>query len=325
MTEKTAVLIIPAGSGMAIVAIKAIKKDSHMKIVAADMDPLAAGLHLAHKGYVVPPISDSSFFSKIDEIIEKEKVDVIVPCLDTFLSPFAKRRVFHDMGVKVVISPEKTISICRDKWRLYNVLKDKVPVPKSTIDFNCLEDACNSVGLPAILKPRSGSGSKDVYSVQDKDDLAFYLRKVLDPLLQHQIFGVEYTIDMLVDTNGTAVAVIPRKRLEVKAGISVKGVIELNDDLIEIGHRICENLQFFGPVNFQAVMDKKKKESYITEVNPRISGGMSLTIASGINIPLLSIYASTGKSINIKFFPKQPIYMTRYLEEIILSSEPLKH
>ena len=324
MAEKITVLITPAGSGMAVVAIKAIKQDPDIKIVAADMNPLASGLHLVHKGYLVPPISDPSFFSKIDLIIKKEKVNVVVPCLDTFLLPFAKRRALKEKGMKVVVSPKGTIEVCRDKWRTHTLLRNSIPMPRSTIDFNDLEETCKYVGFPAILKPRLGSGSENVYLIRDENDLVFYLEKVDGPVLQQYINGGEYTVDMLVNKDGKSLAIVPRKRIEVKAGISVKGAIELNPALIQIGRKICEKLQLFGPVNFQAVVDKKDKIPKVTEINPRISGGMSLTVASGVNIPLLSVYLAVGrKVINIKRPEERPFYMSRYLEEIILTSKSI--
>jgi len=322
MAEKITVLITPAGSGMAVVAIKAIKQDPDIKIVAADMNPLASGLHLVHKGYLVPPTSDPSFFSKIDLIIKKEKVNVVVPCLDTFLLPFARRsRAFREKDVKVVISPEKTVEICRDKWRTYTLLENTIPMPKATIDFNSLEETYGNIGFPAILKSRSGSGSKDVYIVRDMNDLTFYLKKVDDPMLQQHVDGQEYTIDMLVGKDGKPLAIVPRKRIEVKAGISVKGEIELNSALIKIGRKMCEKLRFFGPINFQAIVDSKVKAPRVTEINSRISGGMSLTVAKGINIPLLSVYMAMGKHIEVEPPAERPLYMTRFLEEIILAGD----
>ena len=325
MTERINVLVTPAGSRMAVVAIKALKQDPSLKIVASDINPLAAGLHLAHKGYLVPPISDPKFFSATDLVIEKEEIDVVIPCLDTFLLPFAKRKAFEEKGVKVIISPEKTIEICRDKWRTYTALRDTIPMPKSTIDFSNLEETCNYVRFPALLKPRSGSGSENIHVVRDENDLIFYLRKVDDPLLQRQIDGEEYTVDMLVDRDRKPLAVVPRKRIEVKAGVSVKGAIDLNSALIEIGRRICEKLEFFGPVNFQAIIDKKDEIPKVTEINPRISGGMSLTIASGVNIPLLSVYLAMGKTVDIKPPEERVVYMSRYYEEIMFKSEPVEN
>lgn len=327
MVEKITVLITPAGSGMAVVAIKAIKQEPDIKIAAADMNPLASGLHLVHKSYLVPRISDPSFFSKIDLIVKKEKVNVVIPCLDPFLLPFARRsRAFKEKGVKVVISPEKTVEICRDKWRTYTLLKNTIPMPKATTDFNSSGETYDNIGFPAILKSRSGSGSKDVYIVRDMSDLTFYLRKINDPMLQQRADGQEYTVDMLVGKDGRPLAIVPRKRIEVKAGISVKGEIELDPVLIEIGRKMCEKLRFFGPVNFQAIVDRKVKAPKVTEINPRISGGMSLTVASGVNIPLLSVYLAVGrKVIEIKLPKEHPLYMGRYLEEIILTSKRIEN
>ena len=134
MKETYNVLIIPAGSGMAIAAIKMLKKDKKIKVFSADADKLSPGLYLSNKGYVVPKFNDPNFYASIEEIIQRENIDVIFPALDTILLDFSVRKKnFEKLGVKVVISDPETIKTTRDKWRTYNTLKGIVPLPKSFI------------------------------------------------------------------------------------------------------------------------------------------------------------------------------------------------
>jgi len=327
MKQQINVLVTPAGSGMAIVVIKALLKDPSINVIAADMDRLAAGLFLAHKSYIIPPISDKTFFIKINKIIKKEKIHVIIPCLDTFILPFGeKRSEFEKMGVELILSPIETIKICRDKWSLYKKLHKIIPMPRSIILYTNqdLSSIVNSIrkniGFPLVIKPRAGSGSKDVFIAQNVNELDFFLKKVSNPIIQEYIFGEEYTVDMLVNKDHKPLAIIPRKRLQVKAGISVKGIIEMKKEIIDVGKKLCNSLKFFGPVNFQVILDRRDNTPKVTEVNPRTAGGMSLTIAAGINIPLLSVYLALGKKVKIRAI-RDKLYMSRYFEEIIFTIE----
>jgi len=310
---------------MAILTIKALLLDPKINVIAADIDRLAAGLSLADKGYIVPPINDKQFFDKIKWLVRREKVHVIIPCLDTFLLPFAeKRKEFHEMGTELILSPIKTIGICRDKWLLYQFLHETIAMPKSIIpnitERPYVRFTRGHIGFPVIIKPRMGSGSQNVFIANNDEELEFFLGKVSSPIIQEQVSGQEYTVDMLVNKEHEPLAIIPRKRLEVKAGISVKGLIEMNKEIINLGQEICSLLKFFGPVNIQLFLNKKDNKLKITEINPRIAGGMSLTVAAGINMPLLSIYLALGKKIKIEPV-RNKLYMSRYFEEIIFDSE----
>ena len=57
-----------------------------------------------------------------------------------------------------------------------------------------------------------------------------YVRKVPDPIIQEYIHGEEYTIDMFVDKDQRLLVIMPRKRLEIKAGINVKGIVQMNEE-----------------------------------------------------------------------------------------------
>ena len=327
MKDQINVLVTPAGSGMAIVAIKALLRDRKVRVIAADMNRLAAGLFLAHKGYIIPPLDDKQFFDKINQIIRREKVHVILPCLDTFLLPFSKKgKEFNEIGSELILSPTKTIRTCRDKWLLYENLHKSISMPRSVIPRTDQSLSYNvdfirkNTGFPAIIKPRAGSGSKNVFTAQNNEEIELFLKKVTNPIIQEHVIGEEYTVDMLVNKKHEPLAIIPRKRLEVKAGISVKGVIEMNEKIIEVGRKVCNALEFFGPVNMQMIVGREDNNPKVTEVNPRIAGGMSLTVAAGVNMPLLSIYLGLGKKVEIESV-QDGFRMSRYFEEITFATE----
>ena len=313
--NKINVLIVPAGSGMAIAAIKALKQDKNIKIISADTNRLAPGLYISHKGYIIPPFTDGAFYLKLKEIIERESIDVIIPALDTILLEFSKRKKeFENMGTKVIVSEPRTIEITRDKWKTYNELKNRIPLPKSFIKIEDID-----VEYPLFIKPRSGSGSQWAYKINSKKELDFFYNRIENPIIQEYLEGKEYTVDCLADISGNLILAIPRERIETKSGISVKGKVIRNEELEKIAKKITKKLKFCGPFFFQAKENRNGVPKLI-EINARIAGTMCLSSFSGPNIHSLAVRMCLGEKIKIPQI-KYGLYITRYWEEIYLTDK----
>ncbi len=303
---------------MAIAAIKSLKQDKNIRVVSVDFDKLAPGLYLSDKGYVAPAFGDKKFISALEKIIRKEKINLIMPALDTVLLKFSElRQFFKEKGADVIVSSRETIEITRDKWKTYNKLKNVIFLPKSFINKDDID-----IGFPLFIKPRGGSGSENAYRVDTKEELDFYYKKIKDPIIQEYLKGREYTIDCLANKENKLVLTICRERIETKAGISTKGKIVRNKKIEEIAGRISEALEFYGPFFFQAKEDGKGILR-LTEINARISGTMSFSSFAGPNIHVLAVKISRGEKIN-KSKIKYGTYVTRFLEDIYLTDQEIK-
>ena len=63
-----------------------------------------------------------------------------------------------------------------------------------------------------------------------------------DDIYSEYLPGREYTIDVLCDLNSQVLTVVPRIRLETKAGISTKGQLIHNDFIENMCGALCEYL-----------------------------------------------------------------------------------
>lgn len=315
--KKIKVLVIPAGSRMAVPAIKALKQDRNIAVISADVNKLAPGLYLSDKGYLVPPFKEKSFYSKLKKIVAKEKIDVIIPALDTILLEFSKRKKeFKNIGAKILVSDSRTIEITRDKWKTYNKLKNLIPLPKSFIE----KDA--KLSFPLFIKPRHGSGSVEAYRVNSQKELEYLYNKIENPIIQEHLEGKEYTVDCLADMDGNLVLSIPRERIEIKAGVCSKSKIVENKKLDEMAKKIAQRLKFAGPFFFQTKEDKEKIPR-LTEINARLAGTMILSSFSGPNLHVLAVKLCVGEKIRVPKI-KRGLYLTRFLEEIYLTEKEMK-
>lgn len=323
--KKIRVLITGAGTATTQSVIKGLRqqKEFDVYLIGVDMQENAAGRYLCDKFYLVPGASSPFFLKELLRICKKEKVDLLIPIIDYEFEKLAKNaNKFEEIGCKAVISSPETIEICNNKFKTEKFfIRNNLLTAKS---YSKKEIKNTRIKFPLFVKPAIlGRATIDAYKANNKRELLYYLAKVKNPIIQEFIEGEEYTIDVLSNFEGRAIAAIPRKRIETKGGLSYKGLIVKDSQMIRKGKLIAERTGIIGPCNIQCFKNKKG-ELFFSEINPRFSGALVLTIASGFNAPLALIKLFLGEKIKFNINKiKNNLLMLRYWEEIFV--EPKKN
>jgi carbamoyl-phosphate synthase large subunit len=173
--------------------------------------------------------------------------------------------------------------------------------------------APHAVDLPAIVKPRSGSGSRGIRLVERIPELEALPRDGT-LLVQEHLPGPEFSLDVLARSDGRVVGVVPRERLKVDSGIAVTGRTLHDDGLETFARKVAETIGLTTVANVQVKQDAAGVPALL-EVNPRFPGTMPLTIAAGIDMPRLAIHEALGGEIPDGPLPFEDIAMVRYFEE----------
>ena len=307
--------------------IKALRMGSrNLHLIGVDTDLyvpsfyLKSKHYLLNKIYVVPNAENPNYIPKIIEICHAENVNVIFPCTDPELEIIATSiNEVTNSGVKVIISPSKTINICRDKWLTYENLNRHLPITKSALPDTGVEKALEFTGLPAMIKPRKGWGSRQTAKIESIEEARFLLTRIPAPVIQKYLTGTEYTIDCLADKDGKVVCAIPRQRIKILGGISLQGITVRDEDLIELGKEVAKHLKFIGPFNFQVI--KNCEETKIVEINPRFSGTGILSVMAGANIPYLALKDICNMRIPSQIDFEDGLILSRYFEEIYIKGK----
>lgn len=316
----TTVLVTGMGATTALSVVKGLRKQDTLPIRIVGIDTnqgnKIAGSFFCDAFYTVPRAVDDDYIQAVLQICEKERVNILYPIVDIELEIIsANRNRFTEKGVYVWISDLATILTCNDKYRTYQFFKkNQIPTPATwlpeEIQFNK-----TTISFPLIVKPNQGVSSVDVYRVETEAEMQLAIARVKDPIIQEYIAGKEFTIDVLSDDNSKVIAVVPRQRLEARAGISYKGVTVRDERLIAYAKTIAEALEIKGACNIQCRM--KDNEPIFFEINPRFSGSLPLTIAAGVNGPLILVEITLGKfAVDRAFDFTAGIYMARYWEEV---------
>ncbi|MCL6472824.1 MAG: ATP-grasp domain-containing protein [Firmicutes bacterium] len=295
------------------------------KVFAGDIDGLAPSLYLADQGFKLPKAKSPEYIPCLLELIEKHKIRLIVPTIDTELPALsAASAEFKKRGCTALVSSEELVAISGDKWRSVKTFGERgLRVPRSWLPEEIAPE--NQTNLPESLfiKPRDGSASQNTYRVS-RSSLTSLLTQVPNPIIQEDIDSPEITIDALLDLNGRIIHFVPRLRIRTLAGESIQGVtiadtkirswlIQALDVIASLGGR--------GPITLQAFLTEGGPT--ISEVNPRFGGGFPLTLAAGGNYPEWILEMLEGKDVSPRLGEyKKGLYMTRYYVEIF-KEEPL--
>jgi len=301
------ILITSAGGPAAVGVIKSLRYIGNHNIVAIDCDELAVGFYLSDKYYVVSRFDEDDFFFEFLEIVEMENIDLILPTGSEIVTISRNIESISSFGAFAFMSEFDAIQMCVDKFAFYEKCKDLFSLPKTSLNHE-------EIGYPFFAKPRFESGgSRGVkfcqghYDYRGLDDYEY--------IYQENLPGEEYTIDVLCDMNSVPLVVIPRKRLQVKAGISVKGEI-VRDELIERScSNICSYLNLKGPICIQMKEDENGIRKF-TEINPRFGGGTYFTTLAGVNFCEIIIKLMKTGNANIPNF--DTIKVLRYFEEVVI-------
>ncbi len=318
--KKVNVLITAASRRVPLVRAfrNAVEQFGHGRVVTADINPLSPALYFGHKHHIVPLTTDRYYIPIIESICDAEGVNLVIPTIDDELPIFGRALSrFEQQGIAVAVSSEATSNICNDKYETFLFCaRNEINTPATRlagdVDFASLR-------YPVYVKPRFGRGSVNVFLVPNETQLKLFLDYVPDAIVQDQLAGTEFTVDVLSDFNGQVLSIVPRERLVIRAGVSDKGVTRRNSDVMAFAKDVAERLQITGPANIQCKWDGR--DVSLIEVNPRFSGGIPLTIASGADFASWLVQLAGGAEVRSQIGKFQDALTMMSFEESIFALE----
>jgi carbamoyl-phosphate synthase large subunit len=310
--KKVSTIIVPGAAAPAgINAIKSLRMGGFQgKIVATDSSYLSPGFFMCEVNEVIPEADDHSFIDRINEIVEKYGVNLLLPTSGFDIYPYSEfKEQLIERGAFPVVSDMDSLLTCKDKMLTYERLKSKFDLPFTTTDPT-------EIGVfPIMAKPRYGKGSRDIMRLDNIDDIRYITSKMNDLIFQEFLPGTEYTVDVLSDLEKRALIAVPRIRIQTKAGISTKGRILRNRKIEEECKQIADFIGIRGPCCIQMKEDTNG-DVKLVEINPRMGGGTIFTTLAGANFPMMLIELVEHKKVKLPEI--REITVIRYYEEIVI-------
>ena len=274
--------ILFTGVGRRIELLQAFRNaalvlNKELKIYGADMAETAPALAYCDFTRRMVAMKDEKYIDNLIQICADDHIDLLIPTIDTDLLVLSEnKRRFEEIGTRVMISDPGMIRICRDKNHTSQFFVDcglRAPMPVSDWkEYNS--------GFPAFIKPKDGSSSINACKVEKEEELEIYAGQIKDYVVQPFAEGREYTIDIFCDWYGEPVSIVPRERMQVRAGEVLKTRICMDPQMISEAKVLCRAFKPCGPMTAQLIRDKEGIDWFI-EINPRYGGGAPLSMKAG--------------------------------------------
>lgn len=255
----------------------ALVLNKEVKIYGADMAGTAPALAYCDFTRKVVAMKDPGYIENLLSICINDHINLLIPTIDTDLLILSENKdKFERIGTKVMISAPDKIRICRDKNITSQFFVEcGLHAPMPVNDWQEYKS-----GYPAFIKPKDGSSSINAFKVENQEELEVYAGRVEDYIVQPFVSGHEYTIDIFCDWDGEPISIVPRERLQVRAGEVLKTRICMDSTMIEESKALCKAFKPCGPLTVQLIRDAAGIDWFI-EINPRFGGGTPLSMKAG--------------------------------------------
>ena len=308
---RAVVLVTGAGGPAGVSVIRALLEHPEYRVVAVDADDWAAGLRLAHEGRTVPRADAPDFPERLAAAARDLGAGVLVSTVAEEMLLILRQRDLFDGVVRMWLPSSKALARCLDKVVFHKTLAAAgVPTPPT--------NAGSGEGVPGpwIVKPRFGRGSRQVEAADNEAELSWALYRVQQPIVQTRLEGREFTADTLIASDHRILGCVPRWRVQTKAGISTQGLTFADDEVAATVAATVAAVGMEGPANVQGFVAPDGSVT-IVELNPRFSGGLPLSLASGCDLVGQYVGAILGDPIDPSRLRYRPgVRMARYFDEM---------
>lgn len=286
------------------------------KIVATDMQLSAPALQAADIKLQVPAVYEKNYVDITLKICQDYQIDALISLNDLELPILAEQKQrFKELGVTVIVSDPQVIDIAFDKYKTAQWVENLgLNAPKTYVRLEDAKAALanGEVSFPLFLKPRWGSGSIGLETVEDMEELEEVYQQLFKKIkktilatasvgdeyimIQEKLTGKEFGLDVMNDLEGNFVAVSVKQKLAMRAGETDKAITVDLPGVREMGAMIGRHLRHIGNLDVD-IMQRANGDYCVLELNPRFGGGFPFSYEAGVNLPLAILKWLRGESV----------------------------
>ncbi len=325
---KKTVLVTAVGSFSAEAVIRRYKEMGYC-VLGCDIYPaewIAASMEVERFFQAPLAADEEAYLAFLEKICRENQVTYLVPLTDVEIDVINgwRGRAARDMGLTVCLSPERAVSLCRDKGMLTEFLESRgicetIPVRWLTEVIRSEADTgYELLFYPLVLKPVNGRSSQGLVVIEDADQMraaAERMRITADfYLVQPKIPGCVITVDVVRNPRTGQVVSLPRRELlRTPNGAGTSVYVFRNKELEAVCRFIANSLDICGCVNFEFI-EEREGSWYFLECNPRFSGGVAFSCMAGYDMVGNHMRCFAGERLDEPGRIKNQYLVKRYTE-----------
>lgn len=332
--KKRIVGVVIGASSESIEPIKKAQQQG-IYVIVLDGNENAAGLKIADESIIV----DVSDKEAVYNVLKKYDIDMIIPVpIGNIISTVGFINEKLDLnGIKY-----EQASISADKYLFHKKLNENgLRNIKSYLVNEESKVSELRIPYPAILKPRFGSGSRDVFFINSDVDLNASIEKIKnlkeDFVLEECVDGTEYGLDAAV-VDGKLQIVLLRKKIITPAPIR-QAISYLTVNNVGLEERLYDRiydkiskvvkLLEYDDCLLNADLIINENDVFLIEIAPRPSGhnisNILVPLATGVDMTKEYIKYISNKEYNFDVTNIETVQMRFFdFNDVIIKKVPTK-
>ncbi|MCG3677057.1 ATP-grasp domain-containing protein [Aliarcobacter butzleri] len=323
MNNKIRVLVDGVGGDVGQGILKSLLDTKlYIELYASCISDKSSWLYKIENSYIFPLVNDENFVAFLIDFINKHKINIYFPTVDSTLLKISKYKEFieNKTNVKIFIDNLEKVKICDDKYLTNKFLiENGFYAPKTiSMDGLNLNEFLLKNKYPLILKTKSGNGAKNVIKVNNYEELKPFISNSSWLLQEFLNIENEITSGIYIGNDREVKGIYVLKRT-LKSGSThhAERIIDKNleKQLIDIAKKM--DMQY---LNIQAVYEDNKVLPF--EFNGRLSGTTG-AMRQIFNVPEMFIRENILNEYIKPSNNNEKIFFTRYNEEIIYTQNDI--
>ena len=293
-------LVLDAATRQSMVAIRCLSRRG-VSVIAGAYRPRAAGSLSKHADgrftYPAPWEDPPGFASALRAEVADGEYDAVLVSRETTAEIVVENRDVLADDVGLPLPSAETLAVGLDKTRTMEAAADaSLPHPRTLapgeLDREAVEE---TVAYPAVVKPRRSHGREGVSICESFAELERAVDRMTrrhGPVLVQEYVpnGGEVGAYLVYDFDSRLRAGTVQERVRSHppaGGASTCRRTIADEDVLERAHELLSGLDWQGAAMVEFRVDPRDGEPKVLEINPRLWGSLSLSVAAGVDVPYL--------------------------------------
>lgn len=265
--------------------------------------PSSLALHsrYIYRVHDIPPFSpsDDSWKDSLIAILQQERFDLVIPCIDEAILPLQTHRTELEHYAPLYLLDDDAFEVAYNKFKTNDLARSvAIPLPRE-IRVTSIQEAgriLQEFDFPVVLKPTTSYTLDDlankihVRKAFNAEELHQYLGELLrhgDVQVQENVIGTGVGVAVLAERGETFVAFQQIRIHEPFRGgpSSYRKSAPLNTGLLEAAKRLINALNYTGVAHMEFKVDFKTGQWTFIELNGRFWGSLPLAISARADFP----------------------------------------
>jgi D-aspartate ligase len=250
-----------------------------------------------------------AFEEELLDYLRKNEVDVAISVGDISSEILSKNSEVIKQYTRITSPDYSTFIRAYDKLQLMkHCMARNLPCPRTyELNENNLYEIGDLLEFPVMVKPIRGLGAIGVIRINDQEELlrrysslyALYGEMLVQEFIPQE-GGMQYQAEAFLDEKSemkVCMVILKPRFFPVNGGTSTANLTIDYPEITETTKRLLEGLKWKGAADVDYILDPRDGSAKILEINPRVTAGIKIGFAAGIDYADLHLKLALNQEV----------------------------